>query len=399
MPKWFETQAGWDRLLRHRDACAISGCPCTAFVRNFEQWSKQLPLDTRNTAQAYDTWLWFTFNSCGQFRWQCVGCHRDTPLDNDDIPITCQLQNLLKHQSSTKHAQCIDDAFNESGQTVAYTVPSAEMFKDLLSAFQKGEAPTNGYQLPSGICGKEKSDAMLWCLSEARDDDKREAIELADVMIIKRDERKKRMHIRFNCAGSKAIDLSGKCGFLGQSRDHNPDAFGISQATVGIFRELCTSRNDAPKTLDAKPHFHKESFEKAKKILEATAVDSAENEVVSVTDSYAKGPNGEEPDFPNNKHILRDGAHSARRLLSRLYNADQVLHDTWIFFQSMASIIQWSDDLRQMYTDCVGEADDGAVDTKFAHLRAAKHRIETWLTPLSRSITQPSGHIISDNIN
>ena len=49
--------------------------------------------------------------------------------------------------------------------------------------------------------------------------------------------------------------------------------------------------------------------------------------------------------------------------------------------------------MRQIYVECVEEADDGAVDSRFKHLRSAKHRIETWLTPVSRSLTQPSGAI------
>ena len=74
-------------------------------------------------------------------------------------------------------------------------------------------------------------------MSQARDDDKREALRQADVMAIMRDERRKRMHVRFNCAGRDEASLDDKCGYLGQCSDHTPDAHGITQGTLGIFKD------------------------------------------------------------------------------------------------------------------------------------------------------------------
>jgi hypothetical protein len=388
--KWFENQPAWDKLLAHCKSCSDDSCSCKAFVSNFEAWSKRLPIDPDQDDDPEKTWLWFALHD-GHFRWQCIACHRKgTCCDSTDGTGFVQIQNLLKHHTSSKHVQVVNDAFGVS-TNVAYVTPSRSLFKELLVAFQQGIAPENGYTLKSGILGCQKAKAMLWCLAQARDDDKRDALRLAEVMVIMRDERKKRMHIRFNCACPEEVSLHDKCGFLGQRRDHQPDAYGVTQGTLAVFKDICTSRSHAPQPLEAEPCFDKRLFARAAHILEATVVDSASNEITSITDSSAVGPGGEDPTFPNNKHVLRDAAHSARRLLARLYYASAILKETWEYFMALAMIIQWSPELRQLFAECVEEADDSAVDTKFKHLRAAKHRIETWLTPLSRSLTCPSG--------
>ena len=59
----------------------------------------------------------------------------------------------------------------------------------------------------------------------------------------------------------------------------------------------------------------------------------------------------------------------------------------------MAQLIHHSYDLKKLYHECVAEC-EGAVTTKFGNLRSAKHRIESEVTPLSRSILNISGLIL-----
>ena len=336
MPHWFESSEEWKTLLSHCKSCSDPDCSCSLFVKQFGAGSKRLPVCGDDDATD-NTWLWFTFNKYGRFRWQCIFCHKDEQFDSDDVAKPCQISNLLTHQTSTNHARLVEQELGESSTSsaISYTAPSSTAFKELLAAFQKGDAvqgAQKGFDLKSGIIGQHKAEAMLWCLSQARDDDKREALRQADVMVIMRDERRKRMHVRFNCAGPDEASLDDKCGYLGQCSDHTPDAHGITQGTLGIFKDVCMIRDHAPRPLVAKAEFDKLLFAKSAGILEATCVDSASNEVVSVTDSSNRGPDWADAVFPNNKHVLRDSAHSARRLLSRLYNADHVLKDTWSFF-------------------------------------------------------------------
>ena len=127
-------------------------------------------------------------------------------------------------------------------------------------------------------------------------------------------------------------------------------------------------------------------FEHLLVILEAIAIDSAENEVVS-----AKDINKLKPEDSKEVIVIRDAAHCARRILSRLFRADPVVWYTFEFFTMIAKLLHWSLDLRVVYQECSAESITSAVSTKFSHLRAAKHRIETWLTPLSRSVLDPDG--------
>ena len=398
MPEWFERVPAWSNLLQHARTCADPVCACRLLISNFKSWGEQLSLDSENT------WLWFTFNSHNRLRWRCLACHGDAQdFDEGDYAQEFTLANLLRHHNSPKHGEHVHAKFGiVSEQPLNYTTPSKALFEELLSAFRLGEAPSHGYELKSGLLSNRKANQMLWVISQARDDDKRRALQEAESMILFRDERHGRMHCRFNCACTDETDLSDLTGFLGQSIRHQPDAIGITDATVQVFRDVCTSRAHAPEGMVATEVFHEGLFEHSREVLEALAVDSAENEIVSGTDMSSARPDGTPAWFPNTRHTLRDAAHSCRRVLSRLWTADPFLDFAWKFFMLMAKLIQWSIDLRHLYQECVEEANDAAVSTSFDHLRAAKHRIESWLTPMSRTMLNPSGSFgvrIFQNLN
>ena len=131
--------------------------------------------------------------------------------------------------------------------------------------------------------------------------------------------------------------------------------------------------------------------------VEAVTLDSAASEVLSARDMSTQHE-GAAADFPNAKHVLRDAAHNARRVLSRLFDADSVLKYTLELFMILASLIQWSDEMRKLYQECVRESQHRAVVTMFEHMRYAKHRIESWLTPLSRCCLDPEGRICFSSV-
>ena len=60
---------------------------------------------------------------------------------------------------------------------------------------------------------------------------------------------------------------------------------------------------------------------------------------------------------------------------------------------AIAQMIQNSDEHRKLYKQCCEESTSAAVSTNFSHLRAAKLRIETWVTPLSRILLDPEAII------
>ena len=120
-----------------------------------------------------------------------------------------------------------------------------------------------------------------------------------------------------------------------------------------------------------KPQFHPDLYDHVRNQMEAISIDSAENEVVSARDMSRAKEDGGEPDFKNCVHILRDAAHSARRVLSRLFRADAVLEYTYKFFMVIATILQHSDEMRKLYQECTAASINKAVQTIFQHMRAA----------------------------
>jgi hypothetical protein len=168
MSSWWENEEAWGNLRRHCATCKDDTCGCNTLFRNFHRWSTKLPIDCKPKAigKPGNTWLWFAFNKHGRFRVQCVACHADVDLDDDDLSQSCQLLNLQKHHASFKHAEVSGKMFPFEHDRVARSTPTRQAFKEVLEQAQKGLAPCNdGYQLSDCLVGKRKSEMMLWCLS------------------------------------------------------------------------------------------------------------------------------------------------------------------------------------------------------------------------------------------
>ena len=185
----------------------------------------------------------------------------------------------------------------------------------------------------------------------------------------------------------------------GQCRSFEPDAIGLTAATVEVCRSACSKRVKPPEgaVLPQDGTFDNTLFAEVCNKVEAVTLDSAASEVLSARDMSTQHE-GAAADFPNAKHVLRDAAHNARRVLSRLFDADSVLKYTLELFMILASLIQWSDEMRKLYQECVRESQHRAVVTMFEHMRYAKHRIESWLTPLSRCCLDPEGRICFSSV-
>ena len=125
-------------------------------------------------------------------------------------------------------------------------------------------------------------------------------------------------------------------------------------------------------------------------------MESASNELTSARELCFWHPDFGSKFLSNCKFILRDAAHSARRILGRGFGADPVLEDTLCLFvhwkHAPGQVIHHSNDMRRLYVACCSAASsDSAVTTTFANMRSAKHRIETFTTPQSRCRLNMSG--------
>ncbi len=191
-------------------------------------------------------------------------------------------------------------------------------------------------------------------------------------------------------------------GYLGQSRAHKPDAIGISQATEDVIKRFTRRYCSPPAGAAVTPVEDPDLFNHILKLVEAITIDSAYNEVLSVQD-VQQGGRGPSPfpvmHLPRCRFLLRDGAHKARRILSRPWSACAILGDlvglTCHWKDSMGQLIHHSTELKKLYAQCVEECDhESAVSTRFANMRCAKHRLETHITPLSRAVLNFSAYIL-----
>ena len=328
----FEDSAAWKTLLKHIHGCTTAGCCCRAFAKKFPSWWPHLPADSSKTLAVHpgESWLWFRFTKDGLFRWHCLLCHGDAAAhDDQQVQTKIQKSSLLVHHGSTLH---LANVAKVMPCAVNFVAPSKALFKELLYAFQHRATPTGGVELASGRVSFDKANAMLWCLYEGWSDTRLEHLKLAETLNVIRDERHGRMHVRFRA--------DTWIGYAGQSRGHNPDSLGLTEATVGVYKRVATRRANPPKGAVVETTFDQDGFDHCCGITEATSIDSAENEVVSARD-MSTSRDGVPAPFPNNNHILRDAAHSGRRVLSRLFKADKVLDYTFNFFMLVASLIQF----------------------------------------------------------
>ena len=308
--------AGWRE---HVQGCRSTDCFCRSFLLKFPEFEKLYPLDPEGSEPG--TWVWFATPG-GSFQWVCLACeasNKTRHLDRCTTGSGCwKASNLKRHHDSVDHRVCVATFFGRP-TTVEHSVPSIDVFKEVVKAFQTGAAPSAGYELRCGHVGEDKAQRLVWCLSEADIGMKREAVKHAEVLQLIRDERHSRLHARFNCV---AADDSGDAtrGYLGQARDFPPSALGVTRATRAIYKDFCTKYVDPPRGAAVTPIFLEELFDHMRNITEALAIDSAENEIAAAHDM--KLDTAAEPAFtPNCKFILRDACHSARRVLGRLFAA------------------------------------------------------------------------------
>ena len=147
------------------------------------------------------------------------------------MPQAIQISNLLVHHSSSSHLQAMSRKLGVADVDAGFSTPPRQLFRELFISFQAGHTPTEGYDLASGYVSFQKANEMLWCINEGHLDIKREHLQESETINFLRDERHGRMHIRF-----RLITADTRCysGYMGQSRDHNPDALGLTAATVKV---------------------------------------------------------------------------------------------------------------------------------------------------------------------
>jgi hypothetical protein len=284
-------------------------------------------------------------------QWSCLPCtwrygpnfkhHGSGPAS------TLQISNLQAHARLPRHISAVEKLAAAAGVPRVCSeeagAPPLNIFRGVLRQFRQGVAPggAEGYQVEGCIIGRVKVDHIVWTLGEALLHKDQETLRRASVVCLSRDERHGKLHCRWRSAND---DLVRHSGYLGQSRNYRPDSIGINAAQLTVYKAFCTRFVGSP----LQEVFDEDLFKHMLAITECLSVDSASSEIASHNDNSQ--PHSL---FAACKHIMRDAAHSIRRIIGRGWGGDNTMKRTADFFcwarGSMAQLIQHSIDIRHLF--------------------------------------------------
>ena len=291
-----------------------------------------------------------------------------------------QAVNFKKHGNHPRHKAAVqklllpDDSPAGCPQDAA---PDLEHFRAVFQQCQKAQ----GFE-------SKKDQQMIWCLAEAMKSIDQQWLAKASAIALFRDERKGRILIRFRIVTN---DLQCHCGTLGQERDAGTGAMNLTAATYRVFKRACGRWTGAPqcRPIKAKPFVKWALLRHLRKSITTITVDAAADEVVSAELMRSSVINVSQTKMtPNLRCVIRDKAHSSRRITSRPWSVDSFLSDTLQNFctgrGSIARLMQHSSEIRRVFAD-FAKTSESAVDTIVANFRAAGHRFESHSKPLGRT--------------
>ena len=306
---------------------------------------------------------------------------------------TSRLRNLRRHSGCQAHRIALTKMLGlptpkSQRRRCNPKAPSKEDFAKLLAEIRKGAPVTNG----TDCMEKKKACRATYCLSESLQESYRSHLSKCCTMNLLRDERKKRLQLGWRAGTVDLVIRSGSAGIL---KTHASGAVGITLGTQQILKNLCTRFRPPPypSATVPEPQFDEEFFTHICKIVEAITIDSAADELTSAGDVASTEQCLREAGVEfmiNLKHVLRDKAHASRRILSRPWKADPVLDAIVTLFvrgpKSISRIIQNSEDFRRWYEQHSSRSQRKKIISVFRNLRAAMHRFESLITPISRIV-------------
>ena len=276
--------------------------------------------------------------------------------------------------------------------------PSADDMKTLISDIRAGGSFRSlGAARRWHNMAEHKISKVVWCFAEALKQRWRVFLMMACTINLLRDERHKRLQIRFRAAGPVTGEIM--CGWFGIDKTHESNtAIQITEATRKQITDFCTRDCDPPK-----PHndeiegvFDQDLFNHILLTCEAITVDSAGDEIASAYDasadnSFTATSLGMLCFMPNLLHILRDKAHAIRKLMTRPWTIDPTLQNIMELFvtgrNSLLHMIEGSLDFKMWLKELSAKNTTKEISSVFGAVRAAKHRFESYLSPMSRFVT------------
>ena len=342
-------------------------------------WQDKFLLDPSDAAQG--SWLQVQSKPFGV---GCKACHAagvGSRLAKYQVNTTGGLQhvNFAKHPKSKSHKSACRFLLGDSaacGQVADPAAPTADEFGALLDNIAAGQATLDSRRRKN----------MTWCLAEAVKAMDQETVASAEAIALYRDERAGRILIRYRAVGK---DLETRAGCLGQERDGGTGSRNLVVATYRIMQRFCTRFCDPPQPCRRRSILKRDVLLRLRQRVTSLSVDSAADEVVSAELMRSKALNASLQKLtPNLRFIVRDKAHSSRRITSRPWSADPALKEILIRLcagrGSIAKLIHNSVEVRRIFAE-FAKAADSDVMTAVTNMSAAGHRFDSHATPLGRT--------------
>ena len=362
----------------------------TLWKRLYPKWSKRFLVDPNRPLLG--SWLsskWKDGQGVG-----CTCCNWagiNSPFSNFQVMSVAALQaiNFDKHSRNLTHkaaasayARMMDQqglaasASSSAGPPGEFQCPNESDFLEVLKLVNNG-------------CGllTAKNRNMVWCLQNALKQRDMNIIKSSRAVSLFRDERKGRLLIRFRCVGD---DFSEFSGTLGQARGFGTGATAITNATEQIMIRACTDLHGPPPGANCSPALKLGILEHLKARVLCLTVDSASDELLSAEMMRSTALSAAAHALtPGLRFVIRDKAHSSRRVVSRPWAADPFIKETTMIFArgrgSIARMIHNSPHIRQVFVNYTRMCRNKAINAGITNLRAAAHRFESFQKPLGRT--------------
>lgn len=217
---------------------------------------------------------------------------------------------LTRHAKQDGHKTAVAEYLTKetcNNGTPFNAAPSSSTFRKVLNALNKGHRPSSRKGI-DGVGNRSVVLKLFQLLSKAKRKMVQDYLERAHAIALIRDERAYRLLVRYRAIFWKDKKLIIKSGVLGQAKleNYSSSAQSIADATHSVVSTIASTGREKKNVAEAtKKYMHK---------VEALTVDSASAELLS--GEIMRGTDGSsnpDPMAPNQKLVIRDATHAARR--------------------------------------------------------------------------------------
>ena len=339
------------------------------------------------------SWLFAKQDASGSTVVGCKACHlagstSEYGTVNLRRPRQLHVKRLAAHQGTWAHKRAVGALLgNEDEIETAFQETAAPPSADFRRVWDE--------RCKAGACSSEKDQKMLYCIYEALCMRDRAMILTASSMASHSDGRAKRLSIRFAINGEALHPHRGVLGHTDyiKHKSAGEDATtAIGLAYNEVVEDFCTFGRHAPH--DAKVQsFQEDVYAQIKTIHELFDSDAEQSMVLCSMDlagALLPRDRRSEAYYPNNKLLIKDPTHAARRTLERPWKSDVALEEVLSVLtlkqNSIMKRIKYSDIFKSVFAKAVSKSEVNGIDTSsgvIKNVSSADHRFDSVVNPMT----------------